>query len=396
MTHLQQSTRLLFRLMFVPFIVLLCLVGLIVFDESTHAEQNGSGSGPLTWGTSGLFAPAGLLGNIVTMQLDTQGNINILSHYLDSSQNDALYLSRRTAAGVWLPTERIDNGGQQITSPRIAIDAGGNVHVIWFQDVELHPNVQQQEVLYNKRTSGGWGIPQIISTHPVGYEHVQYTLGLSLATNDQGDIIVGWVAQIQLTPQNFYNYALITRFKPVGGDWEPYQLANPAFAQSDNTSALALQMDGAGNSYLTWTIGYTSPYQGVYFNFQPYGRSWGNASKITVNGTPVNLYWNDLYLTPEGELFGLFSIGTFVWTTRTTTGEWQVVSNIPTVPNDPYGCDLTGDSLVLNAQRHILMLRTCQRYPEERRDSLRLLDFKSRTGGSGTTHERPINYRCRG
>lgn len=377
MKQLQHPSRILCRFLLLPFILSFCLTGLILFDNSIKAQDLGGGSGPLTWGTSGSFAPASLSGNIVGMTVDTQGNINVLSHYLNpSNENDALYLSRRTAAGVWLPTERIDNNGQDIISPKMATDAGGNVHVIWIQDVNPQPGFLQHEVMYNKRTSGaGWGTPELLSTSPSSSEDVQDSLGISLAANSRGDVIVSWVAQIQFTPQNFYNYALVTRFKSVGGEWQPYQLANVAFAKSDNTVAPVIQMDDAGDSYISWTIGVTSSDKGVYFNFRPYEGNWGNASKVTVNSTPVNIYWNNLYITPDGQVFGLFSIGWFVWTTLTTTGEWQVLSNVPTIPNNPYGCDLTGDNLVLNAQRRILMLRTCQSSPHE------IFYFYSTNGG---------------
>lgn len=373
----QSNTRSLLRLAFVSLVFLFSLGTVFTLSDSVSAEKETAGSGPLTWGTSGLFAPAGLLGSIAAIAVDAQGNVNVLSHYMNpGNQNDALYLSRRTAAGVWLPTERIDNDGQEITNPKMTTDAGGKVHVIWVEDVNPDPSVLQFEVMYNKRTSGtGWGTPQLLSTVPSSAEQVQQTLGISLATNGRGDVIVSWIAQIQFTPQNYYNYGLITRSKPVNGDWEPYKVANSSFAESNNTVAPVLQMDDVGNSYLAWTMGSTSPYKGVYFNFQPYGGGWGNASKITLNGTPVNLYWNDLYVTPEGQVFGLFSIGWFVWATRTTNGEWQILSNIPTVPNNPYGCDLTGRDLVLNEQRHILMLRTCQSFPHE------IFYFYSTNGG---------------
>jgi len=78
---------------------------------------------------------------------------------------------KRTSTG-WEPQEAVTDKDADQVNPSIAIDSGGNVHVVWFGK-GWGTNTTNWNIQYKRRTSSGWGSREAVTdknadqTHPV-------------------------------------------------------------------------------------------------------------------------------------------------------------------------------------------------------------------------------------
>jgi hypothetical protein len=183
-----------------------------------------------------LFPPT------LTLALDPSGNINLL---WNSILPGNVFFSRSNDGGATFTPTQVTNypvgPSPHPESASMAIDSGGNINVVWFDD-----SAGNFAIFFSRSTDGGatFSPAQNIS----GATTANFIPGI--ATDARGNIDVVWNQRTPGTPSNtFISDIVFSRSTDGGTSFStPLKISN-----SGESFAAAIALDSCGNINVAWT-----------------------------------------------------------------------------------------------------------------------------------------------
>jgi len=126
----------------------------------------------------------------------------------DSTDTDFAIYYREGDGDQWGPTERLSAPDHNCNRPRLALDAAGRPHVVWY-------DIDEQEIHYTTLTTEGWTIPQNVSNTPTTIPgEIILSQGPDVAIDSQGRVHIAWMDSVGGAMLDSVYYTT-----NVGGEW---------------------------------------------------------------------------------------------------------------------------------------------------------------------------------
>ncbi len=234
----------------------------------------------------------------VQIALGANNTIHLLwanDHSNVSSIRDLITTYQTDSGGAFAGFDKVNHQGFQnlattaAYTPQMAIDANGNINVVWIGDVQL--NVAQEVVYFSRSTMGGTQgsfsnqLP-LTSAPPPGAVATGFP---QIATEASGTIDIIWQQASATNPSTAYDIVLAR--STDGANFKQFTLDN---SPTVTANAGQIAVDGSGNAYTVW-LGNSGSSADVLLN----GDSQGLApppvfslSGVTASISPVSAVIN--------------------------------------------------------------------------------------------------------
>jgi len=172
------------------------------------------------------------------LQGQTEYIASLAGTITDSAGNALAPTSWRFTVGSrgWGNAEIIDAASVNVTTPRVAMDAGGNAVAVWEQEGDIWAA--------RYLAGAGWQAPVAIE------ESAFFAWGPEVAVAANGDAVVVWQQdETDTASGNLYSHVLARRFT-AGGGW-----GAPAYMEDDvavSSYSAHVAMDASGNALVAW------------------------------------------------------------------------------------------------------------------------------------------------
>lgn len=209
------------------------------------------------------------------LAIDTNGNI-IAVWCQSVGTNDSVYANRYDAtAAQWGTPRRIGNTSGDAQRPQLAVDAAGNVMVVW----QVYDSTSNAYSVYANRydaAGGGWGNAGTIETATGGASNAR--LGVDAA----GNAIAIWTQRVG---RNEFVYA--NRYE-AGTGWGATGRAIELDAGPVSGSTIAL--DSTGNAIAAWSKFDGTRHNISYNRYDAATQAWGATAPPIESETEDALY----------------------------------------------------------------------------------------------------------
>jgi hypothetical protein len=198
--------------------------------------------------------------------MDARGDTTAVWMHFDGSHY-VVESAYRPEGGEWESPTLVSQPGEEAGNPHAALDAKGDVLVVWKGHGEGSESVRAAY----RPVGGSWGSPVDVSSEG---EHVQE---LRDAVDPEGNAIVVWAGDTGET--GAYDIAHAA-YKPVGGEWgTPTELS----ADEGNAFPSDVVFDTSGNAAVVWerSAGSSNIVQAAY---RPAGEEWEPAVDLSEEG----------------------------------------------------------------------------------------------------------------
>lgn len=218
-----------------------------------------------------------------------------------SNLRDSLYGSHQVAGGAWaLPTLlENDDIGPSFSRMALVMDDNGVATAVWGQDFGAFPAVftTRRALAARMAANGSWG-PSVDIDFPVASGINGVTLTPRLAVNANGDVAVGWTASIPAGP-NSGQYAAANLFTQAGGWGNPVLLTPGVGGNNSVLEDIAIAADGSAAASLH-LFPYTTPgaTRSVMLARYAPGSGWGGA--VEVDQTTAESLFSRVALADDG------------------------------------------------------------------------------------------------
>ncbi len=270
----------------------------------SRRATNGVWSDPLNLAsTPSLAAPP-------QVALDGSGVLHVA--WADSSAgNSQVYYARRATDGTWTGPENISDSAGASDPPRMALDGGGALHVVWS---ELSGS--DRAIYYARRaTDGTWSAPLPISGAGTTVAAPQ------LAVDGGGAVHAVWTAAGSATTAVFYAR------RATDGTWSaPLEISQDA----GPAAAPQVAADGSAAVHVAWAT--SSGSSDVFYARRSSGGSWSAPHNVSANdsassapllavesGGTAHVLWNDLGQAGKPDVY---------YARRATDGAWSSGQNV--------------------------------------------------------------------
>ena len=210
-------------------------------DNATNSNNSNillsrSTDGGVTFSTPTNVSKSPGLSFSPRIAVDTSGGVNVV--WVDNTPgHQTIFFSRSTDGGVNFSTPvNISNDPSDSANPQIAVDATGNISVVWENDtINLG-------VFYAHSTDGGvsFSSPLPLSTNTSG------SYGPQLAVDANGNIFVVWEDDFSTRA-----HVSFSRSADKGATFSTPQL-NLSKDSTGNSTAPMIALDGGGNINVVW------------------------------------------------------------------------------------------------------------------------------------------------
>ena len=289
------------------------------------------GSLTATWSPPVDLPQAGQNARAPQIVLDTNGNATAV-WYTIVGGNSIIQASTNLLGGNWQDAVNLSLLGQQVGDPQIAVDASGNVTVVWWRREGSNYILQASTKLFGEnwqdaadfaQAGQGAGLPQI-AVDPKGNATAVWYY-----TSSGGEIIIR------------------ASTKLFGGNW---QAAVDLSLSSQSSTEPQIAVDAGGNATAIWQM-----YDGSNWTIQAstklFGGSWQEAVNLSLLGTTAEN--PQIAVDPYGNataIWQMYDGGN--WTIQASTklfgGSWQdavALSETGYISKDPQiAVDMNGNA----------------------------------------------------
>jgi PKD repeat protein len=152
-----------------------------------------------------------------------------------------IQVSRRAPGGAFGAATTLSTAGVDSTNPVAAVDAAGDVVVIWEDSTLLAVHARRFSA-----SAGSWGPIEDLASSGAGQPYRSLVLVISAG----GTATAAWALDFNNDP-TLTQYQIQTRTAAMGGAWTPITQPSSTFG-TDQSGAPQLAVDDAGNVTLVW------------------------------------------------------------------------------------------------------------------------------------------------
>ena len=237
--------------------LMLAAFGLILFAQAALADWTPTKR--LTWNSGDSRLPA--------IAVDSSGNIHIVWQD-DTPGNSEIYYKKSTNGGsTWMTSQRLTWNSGASGGPAIAVDASGNLHVVWEDD-----GAGNEEIYYMKSSDGG-------TTWSGKSQRLSWTSGLSrspvIAADSSDNIHAVWA---DTTPGKWEIY--YTKSTDGGSTW----MTSQRITWNTGLSWFPdIAVDPSGHIHVVWEYGNAENIDIFYKKSTNGGATWLPGQGLTWN-----------------------------------------------------------------------------------------------------------------
>ena len=340
MMHDPGKTTLLFTL---AAVLLVTGLGAVVIhpDEVRHASEMLRG----TTGTSGPWSVTDVVSTESTgnsfnpsLAVDAGGNVHVAwydtTDYAGSGPDTDIFYKRWDAATrTWSVTEVVSTESTGSSyNPSLAVDAGGNVHVAWHDDTDYAGSGIDWDIFYKCKPAGGaWpAATVVISSESTGSS--QYP---SLAVDAGCNVHVSWDDNTNYGGSGS-DIDIFYKYKLAGGAW-PAATEVISTESTSNSQYPSLAVDAGGNVHVTWED-YTN-YAGsgtdwdIFYKCKSTGGAWPAETEVISTESTSNSYNPSLMVDAGGNVHATWQDYTDYAGSGTDIDIfYKVIPRVPAVP----------------------------------------------------------------
>jgi hypothetical protein len=202
----------------------------IYYRKSTNGGATWMTSRRLTWSSYGSYWPA--------IAVDAYGNVHVVWSSIISWNNEIYYKKSTNGGATWMTSRRLTWNSGYSYSPDMAVDSSGNVHVVWYDNTPGN-----YEIYYRMSTDKGstWMTTQRLTRNSGASEFP------AIAVDSYGSVHVAWYDN---TPganvgDIFYKKSTdggLTWMTSKRLTWDPY----------GDSEMPAVALDSSGNVHVVW------------------------------------------------------------------------------------------------------------------------------------------------
>ena len=285
---------------------------------------------------------------IPVIAIDTNENVHIVwvdyTNYSGAgTDRDIFYKWWNATTGTWSPTVVVSNMSDDTSSnPDIAVDAQGNLHVVWNDLSDFNGSGSDMDVFYRlwNATTDAWTITQVLSNESTSISGLQ-----SLAVDSNGTIHVVWQEYIASKYSLLYKY-----WNATINTWSSVELIS--IESAADTWVPKIAVDEARHLHLIWEEQSTVFYKrwnvttGNWTTTEEVSTGTGGLQPSLTTDREGNVYvvwWAASSFGgagPDGDIFYKhWNASTGNWTpTEVISTESTDTSSKPTVAVDGAGC----------------------------------------------------------
>jgi hypothetical protein len=227
-----------------------------------------SGAAILSTGLYNAFSPG--------VAIDASGNIHVVWE-----QNSSVLASRYSASsGTWGTAAVIASGASYpCSSPRVAVDGSGNAVAVWLKSDGTAHHVYASRY---SASGGAWGAETSIEKSSLDSGAPQ------LAVDPSGDAVAVWRQQLFSSVTEYRVVA--NRYSASSGAWGTAAQVSDTSIHSDCFTAIRVAIDASGNAIAVWTErDSSSSVQSVYASRCPASSgAWGTPALLESSATTAS------------------------------------------------------------------------------------------------------------
>jgi hypothetical protein len=334
----------------------LALIAFLVFSSSMPVILSSAWSGMvLSRGTTELITPSSSLDSqYPDITLDAEGNVHVVWQENSSLYYDIYYKMFNVTDETWIPAELVSTGcTYDSIEPAIAVDADGNVNVVWTDKTTIASDGADMDIFYNYRSglSGTWNGPQVVSTTSTTVSEEP-----DIVVDAIGDAFIVWTDYADCTGDSGSDADIFYKHRVRGtGLFDSVELVSIDSTTASYSPAIAI--DDSGNIHVTWDdltdYGGAGTDRDIFYSKRTIG--WSSATVISTasnsasydpaicidNLNNIHIAWRDFanYLD-SGSDFDIFYKNF-----NSTLTEWGTTQVISTgSPGDSNYVDIAADS----------------------------------------------------
>ncbi len=260
--------------------ILILAIGCSLFAQTAQAA-NWAAVQRLTW-TAGISeCPA--------VAINSAGHINVVWHDNTPGNYEIYYKKSVNGGAAWTASQRLTSTAGVSKNPAIAIDAWGNIHVVW-QD----STPGNSEIYYKKSTNGAatWTANTRLTSNSGASEYP------AIAVNSAGHLYVVWQDS---TPGNSEIY-----YKKSANNGDTWTASQRLTTTSGISEYPAIAINSSGHINVAWHDSTSGNYEIYYKKSVNGGAAWTANKRLTytsgisknpaiaVNSSGhLHLFWED-------------------------------------------------------------------------------------------------------
>ena len=245
--------------------------------------------------------------NCPDIAIDASGNLHVIWH--DSTNYngagtdyDIFYKYWNATTKVWALTEVVSTESTSSSYwPAIEVDGGGNVHAVWYDFTNYGGSGSDRDIFYKRKdvTTGSWRATEVVSTESTGHSF-------------NPALIVDWYENVHVIWYDYTNYGasgtdgdiFYKRWNATAGSWTEAEIVSTESTRLSFFPDLAL--DGFGNIHIIWADstnynGSGPDYDIFYKRWNIITRLWTSTEVISTESTSTS-NWPDIVVDSFGNL----------------------------------------------------------------------------------------------
>ena len=271
-----------------------CLILLLLFISSVEGTAGGSPpvvvTSDVTYGNNYFYNPlsnSGVSSSEVPIssgpsdhEPDVALDINGNGYAVWASNTEEIKFAFLPSGGSWGATEVVAPlQGVIYTYPKIAVDSGGNVYVVWMDippgdDPSCHYNVCNWDILFARRSSNGsWTLPTRVN-NDIGATRQMYP---NIVVDSNGNAQAIWKDEREGQCNVFSSY------RPNGGSWSGNVKVNDSGSCLMGTVGDGLGLAMAPNGYV-WASWSVNVYNGIRVSQRTGPGNWNPSESVNPTG----------------------------------------------------------------------------------------------------------------
>jgi len=248
--------------------------------------------------------------NSPSIAVDNGGNVHVV--WFDSTDgpwgtdDEIMYVNYSSSVG-WSNATVISDDGTKwnddySSSPSIAVDNSGNVHVVWF-DFTDGPWGTDAEIMYADYSAlAGWSNATVISDDGTKWND-DYSSSPSIAVDNGGNLHVVWFDSTD-GPWGTDSEIMYADYSSTAGWSNATVISDDGTKWNDGSSSVpSISIDNGGNVHVVWYDWTDGPWTGggngeatdAEIMYADYSSTAGWSNATVISDGYGGIYWNDHY-----------------------------------------------------------------------------------------------------